>query len=118
MLPNIFIVLTSWPAVFSIVAKRVFRHGDAPQDTTKPYVTWFLVTGSPENNLSDPPPTDRMTVQVDCWHQTDPGVESLAEAVRDALETAGHVTGIIVNERDAETRLFRIAFQADIWLNR
>jgi hypothetical protein len=117
MLPNLFQILKSDSDVSAIVASRIYRHGDAPQDVTKPYITWFLVSGTPENNLSDPPPVDRMSCQVDCWHPTDLGIDDLAGKVRKALETAGHVTGIIINERDAETRLFRIAFQVDIWLN-
>lgn len=118
MFPNIFQALKSDPSVFALVNTRIYRHGDAPQDVTKPYVTWFSVSGTPENNLSDPPPTDRWSIQVDCWSASDTGVETLAEAVRNALETMGHVTGLIINEREAETRLYRIAFQVDVWQNR
>lgn len=118
LLPPIYTTLKNNALVSAVVGTRIFRHGDAPQDVTKPYITWFLVTGTPENNLSQTPPSDRLSCQVDCWHPTDLGIEDLAEKVRNALETIGHVTGIIVDERDAETRLYRVSFQIDVWQNR
>lgn len=121
MLPAVFQALKASSAVKAIVGTnppRVYRHGVAPQDTEKPYVTWFLVSGVPENNLSDPPPVDRISVQVDCWHQTDTGVALLAVAVRDALELVGVVTSYIVDQRETETKLFRMSLQADIFNGR
>jgi len=116
ILPPVFQALKASTAVKNIVGTnppRIYRHGVAPQDVTKPYVTWFVVTGVPENHLSGTPTTDRISVQVDCWHQTDQGVDTLAEAVRDAAEPSAHMTGIIINEREAETKLYRIAMQFD-----
>lgn len=118
MLPNLFLPLKDDTDVSAIVGNRIYRHGNAPQDVTKPYITWFLVTGVPDNNLSEPPPSDRMTCQVDCWHPTDLGIEQLAINVRNVLETLGHITSIVVNERDADTKLFRLAFQVDLIQNR
>lgn len=117
MLPPIYDTLNTM-AITAIVARRVFRHSSAPQDTTKPYVTWFLVTGTPENELSSTPPIDRCTVQIDCWHQTDTGVETLSKAVRDAVEPFAHITGFIINERESATKLYRIGIQLDWWLSR
>ena len=97
---------------------RAYRHSSAPQDTTKPYVTWQVISGVPENNLTDLPPVDRITVQVDCWHQTDAGIEQLATAVRDAIEPYAHMTGIVINLREPETKLYRIGLQFDIWHDR
>jgi hypothetical protein len=118
MLPPVFQTLKASTAVKAIVGTnppRIYRHGSAPQDTTKPYITWFLVAGTPENNLSDPSPVGRQAVQIDCWHQTDAGVDVLADAVRDALEPIVHITAVIDNEREADTKLYRVAFQADFW---
>lgn len=120
MLPPLYATLSAAGAVTDIVGDppRVYRHGNAPQDTTRPYVTWFLLAGVPENVLSETPPIDRCTLQVDCWHPTDGGVEQLAEAVRDAVEPIAHCTGVPINAREAETRLYRIALQFDWWLDR
>jgi len=76
-----------------------------------------MVSGVPENNLSDPPPCDRATVQVDCWHQTDKGVEDLAVAARNALEVIGVVTSAQIDDFETETKLFRMSLQVDVFIN-
>lgn len=124
MLPPIFQTLKSATDVKAIVGTnppRIYRHGSAPQRPDglpfdQPYITWFLLSGVPENQLSGTPPVDRMTVQIDCWHQTDAGIEVLATAVRDAVEPFAHMTSMPVNEREVETKLYRIAMEFD-WFN-
>lgn len=118
MLPPVFQTLKASPAVKDIVGTnppRIYRHGDAPQNTERPYITWQLVSGVPENNLSDPPPVDRQSVQVDCWHQTDSGIELLADAVRDAIEPVAHMTGALIDAREPETKLYRISLAFDFF---
>jgi hypothetical protein len=124
MLPPVFQALKSSAAVKAIVGSnppRVYRHGRVPDQTperpiAQPFITWSMVSNVPENNLSDPPPCDRTTVQVDCWHQTDKGVEDLAIAARDALEVIGVVTSGLLDDFETETKLFRMSLQVDIWL--
>jgi len=125
MLPPVFQALKASAAVKSIVGSnppRVYRHGRVPEGTperpiTEPFVTWFMVSGVPENNLSDPPPCDRTTVQVDCWHRTDSGVELLATAVRDALEVIGVMTATQIDDFETETKFFRMSLQVDVFIN-
>lgn len=116
MLPPVYTWLKT-PTVQAIIGNlpRAYRHGDAPQDTTKPYVTWQVISGVPENNISDTPCVDRQTIEVNCWHQTDAGVESLAEAVRDAIEPYAHMTNTPLDLRETDTKLYRIALQFDYW---
>ena len=121
MFPPVFQVLKADAAVTEIVGSappRIYRHGSAPQDTTRPYITWFVVSGIPENNLSDPPPVDRDTVQVDAWHQTDAGVVTLAKAIRAAIEPVACMTGMNVDLREPETKLFRVALTFDFFYGR
>jgi hypothetical protein len=118
MLPLVFQTLKASAAVKAIVGTnppRIYRHGSAPQDATRPYITWSVISAEPANHLSGTPSADRMGVQVDCWHQTDAGIEQLAEAARDAIEPGAHMTGIIFDGRDAETKLYRIGLQFDFW---
>ena len=120
MLPPVFQTLKASTAVKSIVGTnppRIYRHGSAPQDTSNPYITWFALP-APENTLSEAPLVDRVAVQIDCWHQTDAGVESLAVAVRDAIEPHAHMTATLADLREPETKLYRIALQFDWWLDR
>lgn len=118
MLPPVYQILSADEAVAAIVGNRIGAHAEVPQDTARPYVTWQLITGAPENSLSDLPDIDSMQVQINCWHQTDAGVRALAQAVRGAIEPHAHVTGYPVNQRETDTRLFWIAIQADWWLPR
>lgn len=115
MLPTIYTWLKT-AGVQAIVGTppRVYRHADAPQDVTKPYITWVMVSGVPDNELSSLPPSDRWTIQIDCWHQTDAGVEDLAKEVRDAIEPYGHLTSMPINGKEFDTKLYRIALQFDI----
>ena len=83
-----------------------------------PYITWFAPGIAPENNLSDPPPTDRVTVQVDCWHQTDEGIVLLATAARDAIELHCHVTNGSFDPTEPETKLRRFRMTFDAWVDR
>lgn len=118
MLPPVFQTLKASSAVKAIVGTnppRIYRHGSAPQDVSRPYITWTLVSSVPENNLSDPPPTDRQTVQVDCWHPEDAGIDELATAVRDAIEPIAHMTSTLFDEQEPETKLYRIGLQFDFF---
>ncbi len=123
MLPPIFQTLKASTDVKAIVGTnppRIYRHGSAPQrpdglPLTDPYITWFMVVAVPENNLSDPPPTDRQTIQIDCWHQTDAGIVALSDAVRDAIELVAHITGSTNDGREPETKLYRHTHVADFW---
>lgn len=120
MLPPIYSLLdtSELQALLGNNPLRVYRHGRAPQDTSVDYVTWQVVAGVPENTLSDLPGHDRLSIQLDCFSTTDRGVETLARAVRDAMEPHAHMTGIPVNERETATKLFRISLQFDYWLAR
>lgn len=118
MLPPIFQTLTSSSLITDIVGTKVFPYGDAPQDITRPYVTWHIVSGVPQNSLSEVPDIDNISIQVDCWHPVAAGLEELATAVRNRIEPYAHMTNIPLNDRDRETRLYRMTLQFDWWLNR
>ena len=118
MLPPIYSILSAATAVSAIVGNRIYPHADAPLDVIAPYVTWFVVSAPAEIQLSGTPAHDRFTVQVDCWHPTSTGVTALASAARAALEAQCNVTNLLLNQRDPDTKLYRIALQLDYFLNR
>ncbi|WP_009522324.1 DUF3168 domain-containing protein [Imbroritus primus] len=120
MLPPVFAALKASPAVTALIGSsplRAYRHGAAPQAVARPYVTWSAPGGSPENAF-DGACADVFRVQVDCWSDTDAGVEALAVAVRAALEPSAHLVAYVADERDFETQRFRISFQFDWILKR
>lgn len=119
MFPPVYTDLRASADVVALVATRIYPHGEAPQDVAKPYITWFTVLGSPENELSDVPGVDRVSIQVDCWTGTPAEARALALATRTALEAVAHCTGMPVDGRELdETKLYRIALQFDYWLSR
>jgi predicted phosphoadenosine phosphosulfate sulfurtransferase len=126
MLPPVYNLLKATATITNVVGTnppRIYAHGEAPGQVVNPptgnpklaYITWLLVSGVPENNLSDPSPVGRQSVQIDCWHETGAGINSLAEAVRDQLETVTHITSYRNMPRDPETRRYRISIDADFW---
>jgi hypothetical protein len=114
MLPTIRAILAADATANALLAGRVYRHGSAPQNVARPYVTWSMPAGDADYTL-DGPDADHARIQVDCWHDTDAGVEALGVAVRNALEQQASATHYIANERDPETQRFRIGFQFD-WI--
>jgi hypothetical protein len=114
MLANIYAILRANSTVLSSVSTRIYRHGAAPQDVVKPYITWFVVTGMPELQISGAPCSDMDTIQIDVWHETDAGVETLAYAVRSALDSAKYANRMIQDLRETDTRLYRISFEVDV----
>lgn len=115
MLPAIFPLLKNAPAVTALIGTapvRVYRHGSAPQDVVRPYVTWSVPGGAPENTFEGAD-ADDFRVQVDCWSDNDTQIETLAAAVRAALEPAAHLVAYLADERDFDTQRFRISFAFD-----
>jgi membrane-associated protease RseP (regulator of RpoE activity) len=115
MLPPVAPLLFASTYVVGQVGDRVGAHGSIEAPAGRPYITWQVLTGVPENNLSEPPDIDRWSVQVNILHPTDAGVRLLAAAARAALEAGGHVTGVPVDSVDEATGLYWIALQADLW---
>lgn len=121
MLPPIFAILSTDSNVLSLVGMspvRIYRHGAAPQATAVPYVTWSVISGTPQNTLSELPKVDACAVQIDCWSEQPGVVEDLAVAIRAALEPFAHMTGFGPNARDFETQRYRLTMQFDYWLDR
>jgi hypothetical protein len=120
MLAPVFTTLRAAAPVTALIGDppRVYRHGAAPENVTKPYATWVIAGDTPENELSAVPGVDRQVVQIDCWSLTDAGVEALAIAVRNAIEPVAHMTAIVTNIREPETLLYRIGLQFDWFVSR
>ncbi len=112
MFPKVYRTLST-SAVTEIVADRIGAHGQVAQDEMRPYIVWQIVTGSPYDNLSTAPGGDFTTVQIDCYHSTEAGAVRLAKAARAALDAELIVNRVVVNNRDPETKLYRVGLEAD-----
>jgi hypothetical protein len=122
MLPDVFRLLNV-ASINAVVGTRIYRHGVAAvQSPIAPYITWALVTGTPENHLSGTPPVDRMSVQVDWWtDNTGTGSEqmnTLGALIRDQIETAHDIESFDADMRDTETMRYRGSLTFTWWLHR
>ncbi len=112
MFPKVYRIIRT-PAVAGIVDTRIGRHGEVSQTEQRPYITWQIVAGQPYDNLSSAPCGDFTTVQLDCYHPTDAGAEQLALAVRAALDAALICNRVVIDNRDPDTKLYRVGMEAD-----
>jgi hypothetical protein len=118
MFPQVYQLLHNAAPVAAIVGDRIGAHGEIPQDATRPYITYSTVSGQPFDQLSGTPCGDVDSIQIDCWHQTDPGIRALAAAVRAALDAALICNRVRIDLREPDTRLFRVGIEADFITNR
>jgi hypothetical protein len=79
---------------------------------------WLLVSGVPENTLSETPSIERDTVQLDIYTAGEAECKAVALACRDQLEIVTHMTAWRSSGRDEETRRYRISMDFDWWLPR
>jgi len=121
MFPEIYEVLAANTDVTDLIGTtpcRCYPFGEAPQGVARPYVTWQIVSGMPNNNLDSVPTIDMFSVQIDCWAETGTGSRVLAAAVRDAIETRSNITAWRGEDRDKETHYYRYSFDADWFVKR
>lgn len=117
MIPPVYALLKASAPVVAIVADRIGAHGQVMPDELRPYITWQVVNGAGENTLDKGrAPADRASVQIDFYHSTEAGLRALSEAGRNAVESASYYVGLVADERDADTLLFRLALQFDFVL--
>jgi uncharacterized protein YggE len=120
-----------YPPIFEIVAAdsdcqtnlgvsptRFYPFGEAPQNVTKPYAVWQSITGFPENYINEVPDLDTYSVQVDVYGDNVDAVRNAAAALRNAIESSAHIIAWRGEERDPDTRNFRISFDADYKVSR
>lgn len=111
MMPPIFSILSAAAGVTALVGAppkmRLFPFGEADQNTLKPYISWQLISGLPENYLGQLPDVDHYRTQIDVWAETQASANLVAEAVRDAIEPHAYLVGSGSTLRDPETRCYR-----------
>lgn len=97
---------------------RVFPFGEAPQGVTYPYLTWQIVSGSPENYIDRTPDIDNYIIQVDIWANTGISANQVAEAVRDAIEPHAYIVSWRGESISPDTKRARVSFDISWFVNR
>ena len=121
MTPAIFPLVTGSAAATALLGTsptRFYPCGEAPENVAKPYATWFVVSGVPENYLDCPPNIDSITVQVDVWADSQTDARDVFEALRKAFEGDAHIMGVGPEGREPDTRLYRHSMTVDFWQER
>lgn len=109
--PNVRGLLRSGVSTFSDTpVTRLFEFGEAPQGTPRPYAAWQVVSGSPDNYITNQPDVDSYTIQIDVYAADGNSAESVAVALRDTLERVAHVTSWRNHGRDSDTADYRLGF--------
>ena len=114
MIPNLTAILTGDTATNAIVNGKVFRTF-AEGTPAAPYIVWTIISGVPENNLSDLPDFDDARIQVDCYSGSQSQARQLGDAAQAALESLGYVVFGPIETREEETQLYRRQFDWEIW---
>ena len=111
-------ILHDEPAVASLIGTRIYQDwgGDAP---TAPYVVWSILSGPPDNTMSERPMSDRWSVSVDVFALNEAQRDALLTACRYAVEGHGLVSsGPQSLGKETDTKLWRSTFTVDIHRNR
>lgn len=120
----VYTTLKSAPSVVALLQMdagsqlRVYPSGAAPQDVVRPYLTYTLIAGSPENNLNQIPDIDHFSDQIDIYGLTEDDVLAVGKVVRDALEAVAYITAWLGISQEPDTKLYRLAFQVDWYTDR
>jgi hypothetical protein len=120
--PPIYLLLKSFNNLTDLLggseSPRIYSMSSAPQGQEKPYITWKAISNIAEQNISDSPDVDFVTLQVDCWSKKEFESLILAYNTRAALESFGNATDIIGQGRETETKLYRVTLQSVYIFNR
>jgi hypothetical protein len=117
MLPDVFPLL-KLAGITDKVGSRIYHFAAAPQGAQRPYITWFVVSGQPYDQISGAPCADFYAVQIDCWSENELEVEALAMAVRMALDAPGVANRLAITQYESGTKLYRVGLEADFIISR
>lgn len=118
MIPQVFTILKANAVVVALLGSdplRVFPWDEAPQESADPYCTYTIVNGDPQNTFEKAPVVDLISTQVDVWAPTGASCEEVAVAVRNALEAHGHMTSFSQMQKEANTSLYRLRMDFDLF---
>lgn len=85
---------------------------------TKPYATFQLTGGNPDNNLSDRPDSDSIDLQIDVYATTVEDTREAANAIEYAIELDCHIMRIMNEQIDGPTKLYRTTFSTQWFVSR
>lgn len=112
MYPPVYRYLTQGVPAFGT---RVYRDRASTSSPATPYAVWSPLAAVPENNLSDLPPGDRVSISVDIFAGSEAQLDAVTAAARNAIEPHGHLLTIQSLGQESDTGLWRTTFDADLF---
>ena len=110
----VFTALQNHAGLTALVGNRVYGNR-APDNPTRPYVTYFSASGVPQNDLSSKPIIDNARVQVDCWAESSYNdAKQIAAQCRLALENVG-LCVFTRDDYEQQTKLHRVQLDFSIF---
>lgn len=97
-------------ALLGVGPTRLFPFGDAPENVAKPYATYQVLNGLPENYIDDPPDVDEWLIQIDIYADTVSAVMNVQRVMRRALEPHCYVTRLGGTGTEPSTKLYNTSF--------
>lgn len=101
----------------SLVSGRCYPVVNRSVDIVSPYITFQVITATPEVTLDGPCGTENLRVQIDVWAETFGASKSLASQVKAAMQTASFVNVPIMSQDLFEevTQEHRVSMDYSIW---
>lgn len=115
--PRIDLLLAASAGLVAIVGAKIYRT-QADETVAAPYVVWSIISGSPENNLSDLPEVDEGRIQVDCYSLSQSEARRMCDYCVTAIESSFHIIFGPVESREDDTKLWRWSFDLTSFTNR
>lgn len=112
--PNLFEILTGDAGVSAIVGTNVFNT-TAKENTTAPYIVWFVVSSVPQTSLDGNTSIGHYRLQIDMFTKSPEDKYALGDAVQAALVDQGYSLGIAVDAYEDATDLYRLSLDVSIW---
>lgn len=86
---SIYSTLSNDSGVSNLVSSRIYPNR-RPQDSALPSIMYFRAVTNPENELKGGAGIDQIRYQIESYGATFSDARSVADAVRTAMEGAGH----------------------------
>lgn len=110
------VALQAWLADSNTM--RVYAFGNAPQKSTRPYIVWRTVYGSPENYLGSVPDIDYLGTEINVYAPEAQDARDIKNALVLAIQEDAYVTGWNGEGLDSVTGLYLVSFTVDWFVNR
>ena len=111
---NLYPLVIADATLNALISGRFYRRGMAPSTVLAPYVTWHMIDGQHDNQLSGNPCSVRTVFRLSIWADNSAQIETVANALRSFLFGIGYVLNESDGPRDLITMRWQFVFTASV----